>query len=120
MDKIVDHLFILRGDGTIKDYNGKYTDYRAEQGALSTSSASSAPAKESEAKIDHQREKELKNKIRKLEREIESLEKKKTDLESQMMDAQLDPDRIAELSRAFSEIGDQLAVAEEAWMELVD
>jgi len=119
MDKIVDHLFILQGDGKVKDYNGKYTDYRLEQSAISSSTAS-VPSKDSDAKIDHQREKELKNKIRKLEREIESLEEKKSSLETQLMDAQLDPDRIAELSRAFSEVGDQLAEAEDQWMELVD
>lgn len=28
MDKLVDHLFILEGDGQIKDYNGTYSEYR--------------------------------------------------------------------------------------------
>ena len=31
MDKLVDHLFIFEGDGKIKDYLGKYNDYRLLQ-----------------------------------------------------------------------------------------
>ena len=30
MDKIVDHLFVFKGEGVIKDFNGKYTDYKEE------------------------------------------------------------------------------------------
>ena len=28
MDKLVDHLFVLDGEGGIKDFNGRYSDYR--------------------------------------------------------------------------------------------
>ena len=31
MDKLVDHIFILEGDGNIRDYNGNYTEYRLEK-----------------------------------------------------------------------------------------
>jgi ATP-binding cassette subfamily F protein uup len=31
LDKLCDHLFVFEGDGKIKDYNGRYMDYRAEQ-----------------------------------------------------------------------------------------
>lgn len=30
MDKLVDHLFVFEGDGKIKDYTGRYSDYRLE------------------------------------------------------------------------------------------
>jgi len=30
MDTLADHLFVFEGDGVIKDYNGKYNDYRQE------------------------------------------------------------------------------------------
>ena len=30
MDKLVDHLFIFEGDGTIRDFNGNYEKYRDE------------------------------------------------------------------------------------------
>jgi ATP-binding cassette subfamily F protein uup len=29
MDKIVDHLFIFRGDGVVEDFPGNYSDFRA-------------------------------------------------------------------------------------------
>jgi ATP-binding cassette subfamily F protein uup len=29
MDKIVDHLFVFRGDGEIEDFPGNYSDFRA-------------------------------------------------------------------------------------------
>ena len=30
MDKLVDHLFVFEGDAKIKDYTGRYSDYRLE------------------------------------------------------------------------------------------
>jgi ATP-binding cassette subfamily F protein uup len=30
MDTLADHLFVFEGDGIIRDYNGKYNDYRQE------------------------------------------------------------------------------------------
>ena len=29
MDKIVDHLFVFRGDGVVEDFPGNYSDFRA-------------------------------------------------------------------------------------------
>ncbi len=117
MDKIVDHLFILEGDGKVKDYNGKYTDYRRENRIKTKENTKEAP---SVAKQDFKLDKEKKNKIRKLERQIEDLEYQKMSLEERMLDPQLSLEEITDLSKSFSQMKDDLAALEDQWMELVD
>ena len=31
MDKLVDHLFIFEGNGSIRDYNGSYSEWRESE-----------------------------------------------------------------------------------------
>jgi len=57
MDKVVDHLLVMKGDGELQDYPGNYTDYRqwsllkeqeaAEQAAASKSAASKSASSKS-------------------------------------------------------------------------
>ena len=117
MDKIVDHLFILEGNGRIKDYNGKYTDYRNEQKLLRVPKEKNPQENQ---KNDFQKEKEKKNKIRKIEREIEKCEDQKTKCQDKMLVAGLSTEEITALSIKFSEIGDKLSDLEDQWMELVE
>ena len=36
MDKIVDHLFVFRGDAVIEDFPGNYSDYRSYEDSIVT------------------------------------------------------------------------------------
>jgi ATP-binding cassette subfamily F protein uup len=36
MDKIVDHLFIFKGEGKITDYWGSYSEYKTSQSITNT------------------------------------------------------------------------------------
>jgi ATP-binding cassette subfamily F protein uup len=123
LNKMVEHLFIIEGNGNIKDYNGKYSEYRASKKNTTkenNASAEPAPAKKTSA-IDHQERKKIKNQIRKLEREISKLEERKTAINNMFLDpAGLDNDKITTLSQELGEINSSIESKEEQWMGLSD
>lgn len=78
LDKIADHLFILRGDGTIKDYNGLYSEFRSEMTLVAeTSGGTETTPKKKTPGLD---QKEKRKQLRKLEKELEDLAKKKQNI----------------------------------------
>lgn len=53
MDKIVDHLFVFKGNAEVMDFPGNYSDYReyeASQAAESTTTKVSAPTEKNQRK----------------------------------------------------------------------
>jgi len=131
MDKIVDHLFVFRGDGVIEDFPGNYSDYRAYE----DSTALEVRAEKEKAKEKTKKNNTLKNtwkkddnskkltyndqkEYKKLEKEIQKLEFKKGEIEQQFISGDLSGDDIAELSKALKEIADAIEVKTERWFEL--
>ncbi len=117
LDKLVEHLFILDGSGNIKDYNGKYSEYRqikkAEKYAL--------PKEEkvvSEEVVDQKERKKRKNKLNNLEKKINQLEEKKKNIEKKFEDTSLEMDKIQELSKELQQINSELEETENEWLEL--
>src|SRR6056300_372837 len=85
MDKIVDHLFIFRGNGIIEDFPGNYSDFRAYEDSIpvATEPKKTTPPKastdsQSEAKLSFNEQKELNN----LESKLKSLEFDKKEIEA--------------------------------------
>lgn len=118
MDKLIDHLFVLEGDGEVKDYNGTYSEYRnqkkeAEQMAKSELSTE-MPQEESKGKISFEQRKE----VAKLEKEIKKLEEKKNELTTKFEDASLSPEKIMEYAKELDHINTLLGEKEEKWFEL--
>ncbi len=126
MDKIVDHLFIFKGDGIIEDFPGNYSDFRAyesskiiaEREAKSNSTEKvekvSWKEKENSQKLSYLEQKEHKR----LEKEIQKLEQDKEKLQNQFVDPNLNGDEIAQLSIALKEISEALETKTERWFEL--
>ena len=92
MDKIVDHLFIFRGDGSIEDFPGNYTDYRVyensqsmEEKTIENKTKTTWKNPKSGNKLSYNEQKEFKR----LEKEIENLEGEKINLETQFTDPNL-------------------------------
>ena len=52
MDKIVDHLFIFEGDGTIEDFPGNYSDYRVYENSRIQEGRKNRDSKEKGEKIN--------------------------------------------------------------------
>ncbi len=127
MDKIVDHLFVFRGEGVIEDFPGNYSDYRIyesskviEERENKTSSSEKSEKTEnnwrdtSGGKLSYSEQKEYKQ----LEKDIQKLEEKKVVLQNKFTDPELDGDEIANLSIELKEVTDAIEKKTERWFEL--
>ncbi len=128
MDKIVDHLFVFRGEGIIEDFPGNYSDFRAYEDSLDAS-RKSRKAAESEknptprspwreegkrSNLSYSEQKEYKQ----LEREIQKLEVQKKELQDAFLNPDITPEEIASLSKSLQETEQQIDQKTERWYEI--
>ena len=130
MDKVVDHIFVFRGGGDIKDFPGNYTDYRdwrEEEKATAAKAAQSAskskPAAEAKEKRQQSNDKRKmtfkeKREFEELETEIPMLEEEKKRLEEEMSSGTLDNDTLLKTSMRVAELIDMLDEKGMRWLEL--
>tara|TARA_R110002167_G_scaffold113017_2_gene285796 strand:+ start:724 stop:2586 length:1863 start_codon:yes stop_codon:yes gene_type:complete len=121
MDKVVDHLFVFKGDGIVEDFPGNYTDYRVYEDSQPVISNTSDDKKEKNTwkktesnKLSYNEEKELKN----IESKLKSLTFDKKELENKFHNPELSQDKILKLSEALQVIIDDMEAKEERWLEL--
>ncbi len=127
MDKIVDHLFVFKGDGRIADFPGNYSDYRAYGDSLlqeqrvakdnkkERGTSKSHWKKDSQGtKLSYLEQKEYKQ----LEKEIQKLEVKKEEVQNKFANASLSGEEIDLLSLELKRILDMLDSKTERWFEL--
>ena len=123
LDNVVDHLFVMEGNGVIKDFPGTYSEYaqwRQEQ-----LKAAAEPAKEENAakasRHQVERREKMSFKERKefeaLEKEIEQLNAEKAELDRLFNSGETIND-IAEKSARYTKIIDILDEKEMRWLEL--
>ena len=121
MDKIVDHLFVFRGQGIVEDFPGNYSDFRtyedsapvvAEPKKITTSKTSKE--KQSEAKLSFNEQKELNN----LESKLKSLEFDKKEIEAKFLDPELNMETIGLLSDQLKDLNEVIEEKEMRWLEL--
>ncbi len=129
MDKVVDHIFVFKGGGEIKDFPGNYTDYRdwreEEKSAAAKESAAikSKSAKESKENRSATAEKRKltfkeKREYEELEKEIALLEEEKSRLETEMSSGTLSGNELVEKSMRTAEIIELLDEKGMRWLEL--
>lgn len=122
MDKIVDHLFVFRGEGEVEDFPGNYSDFRAyedsaEPKVLSSVSTEKVSWKEkstASAGLNFNEQKEF----NKLEREIKDLEYNKKQIEQEFADGKVSDDKIQAKANELQKIIQSLEEKEERWFEL--
>jgi ATP-binding cassette subfamily F protein uup len=122
MDKIVDHLFVFRGEGIVEDFPGNYSDFRTYEDSASVASEPKKLAtitkevtpKQSQTKLSFNEQKELKN----LESKLKSLEFDKKELESQFLVEDLSMDTIETLSADLKKLLQVIEDKELRWLEL--
>jgi ATP-binding cassette subfamily F protein uup len=130
MDKIVDHVFVFKGNGEIGDFPGNYTLYRDSDMYVKNneSDKNDEIAKKNTSKQDYKVEKK-KNQVRKpsfnekyefekLEKEIAELEIKKNELEMQLNSGELSSDDLMKKSAKFGDLLSELEQKEFRWLEL--
>lgn len=121
MDKVVDHLFVFRGEGLIEDFPGNYSDFRSYEDSLPQESSINETKKDkkewkkdSNNKLSYNEQKEYKN----IESKLSSLEYDKKALEAKFHDDSLSPEQIQDLSQKLQEIMDEIEAKELRWFEL--
>lgn len=127
LDKLCDHLFIFEGNGQIKDYNGRYMDYRAEQQEMERElrqQQSSAPSNKIEQAPQVRTGAGLtnkeKNELKKLEREIGELEVRKAQLHEKFTQSNLSLADIDKMTKELQQVESSLEEKEMRWLELSD
>lgn len=123
MDKIVDHLFVFRGEGVVEDFPGNYSDFRTYEDSQPVSSEDNSDKKEkkswkkdSNTKLSYNEQKEYKN----IESKLKSLEFDKKELEAKFLDESLSQEKITELSEKLQTIITEMETKEERWFELME
>ena len=122
MDKIVDALFVFRGDGVVENFPGNYSDFRAYDNSADTKETSKIE-KPVEKKVMKESSKislsfNEKREFGALEVEIERLQKRKTTIEKQFLNVEIATEDIPKKSEELQEIIAEIEQKEERWLEL--
>ena len=122
MDKIVDHLFVFRGEGEIEDFPGNYSDFRSYEDSVepkvlnnvSTDKGSWKQNQPAKAGLNFNEQKEF----NKIEKEIKDLEYQKKQIEQEFSDGKVADDKIETKANELQKIIQTLEEKEARWFEL--
>lgn len=121
MDKIVDHLFVFRGEGVVEDFPGNYSDFRTYEDSSpvaaepkKTTLSKASRDSQSEAKLNFNEQKELNN----LESKLKSLEFDKKEMEAKFFVPEIDMETIEMLSDQLKRLNEVIEEKEMRWLEL--
>ena len=119
MDKIVDALFVFRGEGVVENFPGNYSDFRA----YDVSAPKERNKEKTVEKIEKKNPKNTlsyneKREFGSLEGEIEKLQRKKATIEAQFLNVEIEADDIEKKSKELQETITNLEQKEERWFEL--
>lgn len=144
LDRIVDHLFVFKGDGEVRDFPGDYSTYRhcvaeeereererkaleKEQARIAAQKSSGAGAEVSTSKNSWRPREEKRKLSFKEKREMEALEKEVEDLtaeraalEASLSSGTLNADEIAAAGNNHAELIARLDAAELRLLELME
>lgn len=123
MDKIVDHLFVFRGDGEIEDFPGNYSDFRTYEDSFEPKTLNSVSTEKNNWKektvhfgLSFNEQKEFS----KIEREIKDLEFQKKQIEQEFINGNVSDDSIGLKAIDLQKIIEALELKEARWFELSD
>jgi ATP-binding cassette subfamily F protein uup len=133
LDRLVDHLFIFCGEGVVKDFIGKFSEYRSyikDYEAAQKAAAREAAAKEA-AKSGATTEKSWKKpaekkkltwkeqrELEQLEKDIAALAQEREELEAKLSSGTLSGDELMKASERIGAIMEESDEKELRWLEL--
>lgn len=122
MDKIVQHIFVLKDEGVIEDFPGNYTNYRNVQDAAKEQEQSikNSDIPKDPVSRDRRTGQQEKKELIKIEKELEKLLTERDVLVGKFSDGTLQIDQMAEVNKRLTEIQEIIRQKEARWMELVD
>lgn len=128
LDRIVDHLFVFKGNGVVKDFPGDYSTYRhcldmESKMAKTEAKAESAktteqrkPKRDNSNKLSYKEKRELEE----LEKRLPELETEKNELEGRMSTGEMSTDELLKASQRVSELIDEIDMVEMRMLELME
>ena len=126
LDKCVDHIFVFEGEGRIKDFVGRYSEYReyikekeAEERSEQRNTAPQKPQQQrthdtSKRKLSFKEQRELEQ----LEIDLATLGEERTTLENEISSGTLPYERLSEVSKRIEELISLIDEKEMRWLEL--
>ncbi|KGO87581.1 ABC transporter [Flavobacterium rivuli WB 3.3-2 = DSM 21788] len=122
MDKIVDHLFVFRGEGIVEDFPGNYSDFRSYEDSAEPAKAELKPVgdnknwKQNNVKpgLTFNEQKEF----TKIEKELKDLEYEKQTIEKQFSDGSVADKDIAQKATDLEKVLKAIDEKTERWFEL--
>ncbi len=122
MDKIVDHLFVFKGEGEVQDFPGNYSDYFAYEQSTpkeTIKTEEKAPTQKNSwrganSSLSQSEQREL----ARLEKEIAQLEAQKQAIEALFTEATLSTEELQEQSQTLSDVLSLLEEKGDRWLEL--
>lgn len=123
MDRLTEHLFVLEGDGLVRDFPGNFTDYRMSQKAKQKhdkveaskkSKETLRPIRERKSRRTYKEEQEFQA----ITKELPELEEQLEWLERQMSTGTLSPEELVEASEKYEQAKSELDEKELRWLEL--
>jgi ATP-binding cassette subfamily F protein uup len=128
LDRIVDHLFVFKGNGVVKDFPGDYSTYRhcldmESKMAKTEAKAESAktaeqrkPKRDNSNKLSYKEKRELEE----LEKRLPELETEKNELEGKMSSGEMSTDELLKASQRVSALIDEIDMVEMRMLELME
>jgi ATP-binding cassette subfamily F protein uup len=121
MDKIVDNLFVFRGDGEIENFPGNYSDFRAYEDSVEPKKLDSVNTEKKDWKqnnptgnLTFNEQKEY----QKIEREIKDLEFEKEKIEQLFSEGKVADGDISSKAKELEILIHKIEEREERWFEL--
>ena len=131
LDRLVDHLLVFTGEGEVKDFIGKYSEYRefiketearkkAEQKAQKEKEQKKVETKPSQSEKVKKRKLTFKERkeMESLEKEIEDLTNEKEALSGKISSGLLPYTELQAASARYAEVSDLVDEKEMRWLEL--
>ena len=125
LDRLADHLLVFLGDGEIKDFIGKFSEYReyikVYEARLKENETKNKPVvsrQEKKSKFKRKLSYKQQHELEQIEKEMEEISKEKAELADKMNDTSLPYDKLQELSSRYGEISAALDEMELRWLEL--
>lgn len=129
MDKVVDHLLVFNGEGSIDDFPGNYSEYREwkslrdheeREEKEEVRKNSNATAKQNTWGGEKKRKLSFKEKqeLKQLEQDIDNLETEKKQLEEALCSGVLSVEELTEKSKRLPLLNEELDEKSMRWLEL--
>ena len=121
MDKIVDNLFVFRGQGIIENFPGNYSDFRAYEDSIEPKQLENLNTEKPNWKQNNPTENLTFNEqkeFQKIEREIKDLEIDKAKIEQLFSDGKVDEKEVMDKAKELENIITKIEAKEERWFEL--